>query len=101
MLSISINAQDDNAISEIKSYQEGLNEQYKTKGESPLEEKDRVNFNGLDFFDIDLDYRVEANLTKTPNALPLMVNTSSGKSKYLIKYGVLHFTIKGKKLKEI
>jgi len=91
-------AQKTEAIKDIKAHQEMQNTQFMTKGESPLTETDRKHFKGLEFFNIDLNYRVEAVLKRTPNELPFAVGTSSGKTKYLIKYGVLHFTIAAKKM---
>ena len=93
-----IYAQNSEAIKEIKAHQEKQNTQFITKGESPLTEEDRKHFKGLEFFDIDLTYRVEAKFKRTPNEEAFAVGTSSGKTKFLIKYGVLNFSVKGKNL---
>lgn len=98
LISCSLNAQNSDAIKEIRAHQEEQNVQFRTKGKSPLTEADRRNFKGLDFFDIDLDYRVEAKFTRTPNEVFFAAGTSSGKTKFLIKYGILTFSIDGKKL---
>lgn len=93
-----IYAQNSVAIKEIKAHQKEQNLQFKTKGKSPLTEEDRKSFKELEFFDIDLNYRVEAKFLRTPNEEAFAVGTSSGRTKFLIKYGVLKFSIKGEHL---
>ncbi len=95
LISYSLNAQNTEAIKEIKTHQEEQNTQFKTKGKSPLTEVDRKHFKGLDFFDIDLKYRVAAKFIRTPNEEVFAAGTSSGKTKFLIKYGLLTFSING------
>lgn len=92
-------AQSQDAINDVKAHQEKLNKQFKSKDDSPLTPEDRKHFKELDFFPINLDFRVEATLKRTPNEKPIIVGTSSGRTKYLLKYGDLHFTIKGKEMK--
>jgi len=94
----SVFGQDKEVIKEIKKHQDKLNKQFETKGESPLTENDRKHFKGLEFFNIDLDYRVTAKFTRTPNEEFFAAGTSSGKTKFLLKYGVLNFSVKGKKI---
>lgn len=98
LISCSLSAQNTNAIKEIKAHQEQQNTQFRTKGKSPLTEADRKIFDGLDFFEIDLNYRVDAKFTRTPNEEVFAAGTSSGKTKFLIKFGVLTFSINGKDL---
>lgn len=98
LVSSTVFAQNKDAIKDIKAHQEEQNTQFRTKGRSPLREEDRKYFKSLEFFDIDLDYRVKAKFVRTPNEEVFIAGTSSGKTKYLIKYGVLHFSIKGEKL---
>ena len=98
LITSSLSAQNTDVIKEIKAHQEEQNNQFKTKGKSPLTEQDRKHFKELDFFEIDLNYRVEAVFTRTPDEEAFAVGTSSGKTKFLIKYGVLNFSIKGENL---
>jgi len=98
LISCSLSAQNSVAIKEVKVHQKEQNTQFMTKGKSPLTETDRKHFIGLAFFEIDLNYRVEAKFTRTPNEEAFAAGTSSGKTKYLIKYGMLNFSIKGKDL---
>lgn len=78
-------------------FQAELNRQYADSAESPLEEADRVHFEGLAFFPVRKAYRVEARVELTPDAVPFEMATVSGKTKTFVKYGVLHFELRGKK----
>ena len=49
-------AQEDNAIAEIKKFQQELNQEYANADTSPLEPADLKNFKGHDFFDINLKF---------------------------------------------
>jgi uncharacterized protein (DUF1684 family) len=95
LISYSLNAQNTEAIKEIETHQEEQNTQFKTKGKSPLTEVARKHFKELDFFEIDLKYRVDAKFTRTPNEEVFAAGTSSGRTKFLIKYGLLTFSING------
>jgi len=98
LISCALSAQNTKALTDVKTHQEEQNTQFRTKGKSPLTEADRKHFKGLDFFDIDLSYRVTATFTRTPNEEFFAAGTSSGKTNFLIKYGVLNFSINGKDL---
>ena len=50
LISCSLNAQNSDAIKEIRAHQEEQNTQFRTKGKSPLTEVDRKHFNRIGFF---------------------------------------------------
>jgi uncharacterized protein (DUF1684 family) len=89
-------AQDSEAIKEIKAHQSSQNTQFKTKGESPLKEVDRKRFDGLDFFEIDLKYRVKATLERTPETTFFKMKTTTSRVSEERIYGVVTFKIEGK-----
>jgi len=97
LISYSLNAQNTEDLKEIKAHQEEQNTQFMTKGKSPLTEVDRKYFTGLDFFDIDLNYRVEATLKRTPNASFFNMKTTTSRVSEERIYGVLSFILKGNK----
>ncbi len=80
-----------------RAYQDELNRQYESPEESPLKPEDRENFEGLDFFPIDMDYRVEAKFVLNPKQKYKSMPTTSSRVDLYRKYGELHFAIKGKK----
>nr|WP_317632539.1 DUF1684 domain-containing protein [uncultured Flavobacterium sp.] len=82
---------------ETNKYQNELVTFYNNPETTPLNEEEQVKFKGINFFEIDSDFLVEADLEILPNQKPfLMPSTGKIKQEYK-KYGILHFQIKGKK----
>lgn len=79
-------------------YQKNLNSLFKDASKSPLKKKDLRNFKGLDFFPVDSSYIITATLTKTPDSPYLEMPSSDNSILYYREYGVIHFTLKEKKL---
>lgn len=73
-----------------------LNREFKDPETSPLPDRYRKNFNGLDFFALDSTYLIIAKFTKTPEALPFFMPTSTGGRTEEMVYGRLSFTWEGK-----
>ncbi len=81
------------AIAEILRYQEEMNAGLKDPETSPLPDKRRKDFTGLEFFKPDTNFRVWARLVRTPGSQPfLMPTTTSRKSRERV-YGVANFRI--------
>ncbi len=80
-------------------YQRAQNSKFKDVTESPLKDKDRKHFTGLDFFKIDSSYVVTANFKRTPNEASFKMKTTTSRLPEYVKYGELSFTLKGKELK--
>lgn len=83
-------------ISEIKKFQKELNKEYKNPKETPLRGDNFTNFKEHPFFPINLKYRVVAQFTKTENAKPFEIPTSSGKKKIYQEFGKATFSLEGK-----
>lgn len=80
----------------ILDFRKKLNAEFRDPEESPLPDRYRKNFEGLDFFEPDTSYVVVARFMRTPEALPfLMPTTTERKSKEVI-YGIVEFTLHGK-----
>ncbi|MDC3388401.1 DUF1684 domain-containing protein [Flavobacteriaceae bacterium] len=90
------NGQSKDAIQSIKLHQLEQNIFFQTKGKSPLKEIDRKYFKELDFFDINLSFRVEAILKKTPSTSFFQMKTTTDRLSDERIYGVLSFVLKGK-----
>jgi len=85
---------------EAIKFQKKLNKQFRSAKHSPLTEEDRDHFTELDFFPLDPDYRVEATWVPTPEEETFDMPTSNtDRQKPFLKYGELHFTLKGQQLK--
>ncbi len=75
-------------------YQRQQNAFFKDATTSPLKVKDRENFEGLDFFDNDSTFVVNAKLVLTPEAEPFEMKTSTARVASYRKYARLEFLIK-------
>lgn len=84
-------------IKEVLDFQKTMNEEFKNPETSPLTDKQRKEFEGLDFFPPDSIYRVEAIITKTPNTLPFFMPTTTERTPAYKKYGHAEFELSGKK----
>jgi len=90
---------DKEIILEIKSYQTSENEKFSTAETTILTVKDFKNFEALEFYPINLKYRVEAKFIRTPNEEPFLMPTTTDRLPEYVKYGEAHFKIEGKDLK--
>ncbi len=80
-------------LTDILLFQNEINADFKDPETSPLYDRHRKDFEGLDFFEPDTTFRIMAKLVKTPETLSfLMPMTSNTESEYL-KYGVVYFSI--------
>ncbi|MCG2612098.1 DUF1684 domain-containing protein [Flavobacterium sp. SM15] len=82
-----------------KAFQNQLNKEYADEKESPLKKEDLAHFKALDFFEVNMNYCVEAHLVETPKEKPFAMKTSGARTPMYVKYGELHFTLDGKKCK--
>ncbi len=85
-------------IDEVKLFQYELNTQYADAEKSPLTAEGLKEFKALDFFDIDMKYRVEADFELTPDTPIFEMQTTTDRLPLYKKYGIAHFTLNGKKL---
>ncbi len=84
---------------EIKKFQNKLNKEYSDTATSPLTKKDLATFKGLDFYPVRKKFRVKAKFTRTENALPFKMKTTTDRAPEYVKYGELEFMLDGKKIK--
>lgn len=96
LLSFSIGcAQDKQMLSGETDWQKKMNADFKDATKSPLKDKDRKNFTGLDFYKFDSTYVVTATLKRTPDAKPFKMKTTTERRPDYVQYGVITFTLKG------
>lgn len=89
-------AQDKRPIKGVTEFQKELNAEYKDATTSPLKDKDRKHFEGLDFFKLDSTYVVEAILKRTSNSKWFNMKTTTSRVSKERIFGVLTFELKGK-----
>lgn len=87
-------AQKKRSIKGKTEFQKTLNAEYKDATTSPLKDKDRKKFRGLDFFKVDSAYVVEANFKRTPNEAAFKMKTTTDRTPIYVKYGELTFNLK-------
>ncbi len=87
--------QDKRPIVGETEFQKKINSEYKDATTSPLKEKDRKHFTGLEFFKFDSTYVIKANFKRTPNEKPFKMKTTTSRLPNYVKYGELTFNLKG------
>lgn len=92
-------AQNKRPIQGETEFQREINANYKDASKSPLKNKDRRNFEGLDFFKFDSTYIVKANFKRTPNEKTFRMKTTTDRRPIYVKYGELTFSLKGEQFK--
>ncbi len=85
-------------IKDIEAYRAEENEKFGNEETTILEPNDFKNFEALDFYPINLKYRVKANFVRTPDEKPFLMPTTTERLPEYVKYGELHFTIDEKEL---
>ncbi|WP_370225709.1 DUF1684 domain-containing protein [Mesoflavibacter sp.] len=77
-------------------WQKEQNAMFKDASKSPLTDRDRQDFNGLDFFQFDSTFVVKAILKRTPNSKWFKMKRTLNETTDERVYGVLNFKLKGK-----
>jgi uncharacterized protein len=81
------------AIKEIEDHRKKQEGEMRDKEKSPLQPKDRKKFKHLNYFPIDLKYRVNAKFLRTENQPLFKMKTTTTRLPEYTKYGEVHFTI--------
>ncbi len=85
-----------NALASIIEFQRDLNAEFSDPETSPLPDRYRKDFNGLDFFSPDTTLIVNATFTRTPDATPFLMPTTTDRMSKEVVYGLVSFKLKGK-----
>ena len=83
------------ALADILDYRESLNASFRNPEVSPLPDRFRKDFVGLDFFAPDTTYRILAHLEQTPQALPFDMPTNTAEFTSERVFGFLTFRLNG------
>ncbi len=87
----------DSILASIITFQNELNKEFANPESSPLPDRYRKDFVGLEFFDPDTAFRVVAELTRTPEAIPFLMPTNTDRMSEEVVYGLLSFELKGQR----
>ena len=85
----------DSAVYEITRFREEQEAKFKDPKDSPLDKKLRKKFKGLNYYPINLDYRVKAKFVKTENPVLFRMKTTTARLPEYQKFGELHFELDG------
>ncbi len=86
---------DDKWIAFAQRHQDSLSEVYSNPETSILSKRQLKKFKGLEFYPINLKFRVSANFKRTPDAVPFEMAVSSGNTREYVSYGIAIFEIDG------
>jgi uncharacterized protein (DUF1684 family) len=81
------------SISEINAHRKEQEKEFRDKQKSPLTPKLRSKFKHLNYYPIDLKYRVIARFVKTENPVLFKMKTSTDRLPVYSKYADVYFTI--------
>ncbi len=80
-------------LADIRQFQQQLNESFYDPDSSPLSDKERQDFEGLEFFRADTAFRVLARLERTPESLPFLMPTTTDRKSTERVFGIARFNI--------
>jgi len=83
------------ALADILEYRESLNATFRNPEVSPLPDRFRKDFEGLEFFEPDTTLRIWAQLERTPQALPFDMPTNTAEFTSERVFGFLTFQLQG------
>lgn len=95
LLTLGATAQDDQDVQTIREFRRTLDASFADSVHSPLLPADRAAFRGLDYFPIDLNYRVWARFEATPNDPVFEMETTTERRPKYRRYGIAHFELDG------
>ncbi|MCK0146911.1 DUF1684 domain-containing protein [Arenibacter sp. F26102] len=84
------------SLEDIVRFQKKMNEEFKNPETSPLPDRFRKDFTTLDFYKPDTTYRITAKFTRTPEALPFLMPTTTERQTEEVVYGVVTFSLNGR-----
>ncbi len=88
-------AQIDSALYEIEAHRKKQEEEFRDSKKSPLDKKLRKDFKGLNYYPVNLDYRIKAKFVKTENPVLFKMKTTTTRLPEYLKYGEVHFKLDG------
>ncbi|GER59766.1 DUF1684 domain-containing protein [Patiriisocius marinus] len=88
-------SQHDTDENDALAYQFSENEKFASPETTILTPEDFKDFKELDFFPINLTYRVTANFKRTASEIPFLMPTTTTRLPEYVKYGEAHFEIEG------
>lgn len=95
----SIGQSPDDPVKIINDHRKKQQQEMRSKKESPLSKEERRHFKGLNYFPIDLTYRVKGKFVKTENPVLFKMKTTTARLPEYSKYGEVYFELHGERYK--
>lgn len=95
LLPAALIAQVDSVIYEIAQYRREQEAKFRDPKDSPLDKKLRKKFKGLNYYPINLEYKIDAKFVKTENPVLFKMKTTTARLPEYQKYGEVHFELDG------
>ena len=86
-------------LADIASHRKKQEDTFRNPRETPLTPKDRKKFKGLNYYPPDLNYRVKARFIRSETPVFFKMKTTTSRLPDYVKYGEVHFTLKGQPFK--
>jgi uncharacterized protein (DUF1684 family) len=90
---------EEEATKEINEHRKKQQQEMRDPKDSPLSRKDRRHFKGLNYYPIDLSYRIRGKFIKTENPVLFKMKTTTTRLPEYSKYGEVHFELNGQSYK--
>jgi uncharacterized protein len=84
-------------VKEIQKFRDNKNQMLKSSEESPLDRKQKKQFDSLFYFPINPTYRIQAELVKLPINEIIEIGTTGNKPRRYKKYALAHFQLGNQK----
>lgn len=84
---------DDAAIREIDEHRKKQEAEFRDSKTSPLDPKDLKKFKGLNYYPVDLKYRVKGKFIRNQEPVLFKMKTSTARLPDYSKYGEIHFAL--------
>ena len=91
----SASGQEAEALKEIADYRQKQEATFRDASKTPLLPKDRRKFKGLNYFPIDLKYRLTARFVRNESPVFFKMKTTTTRLPDYLKYGEVHFMLEG------
>jgi len=84
-------------IEEVESERNEIVDYMRNDPESPFNKKGKVEYEGLNFFDVDPKFKVKARIEKISSPIPIIIQMTNGETADYFKYAIAHFSLNGEK----
>jgi uncharacterized protein (DUF1684 family) len=86
----------ENYLEDVQEKREGIIDFMENDPDSPFHQKGKVEYQGLNFFDIDPAFNVKARIEKLQSPVPFDIQMTDGKTAKYFKYAIAHFILDDK-----